>query len=297
MHFQIFFKTSFSVPNGNHNITLSPLCTPTFLIIHPQDIITKILSLNSNKSSGGDPIPVNILKLIVNEISTPLCTLFNKILSTGEYPLHWKNANVTPVHKKGNKSSISNYRPISILPVFSKLFDSFIYESLFDEIKYFLPESQHGFLPKKSTVTNLTEYSHHLVNNIKLKSQTDSIYLDFAKAFDRVPHNLLIKKLKMMGVNNNLLILLKNYLSNRFQTVQISGQKSNKERVLSGTIQGSLLGSLLFIAYIWDLSLCVQFSQCSLYADDSKIFRIINNISDCVLLQNDLNNILNWCNE
>ena len=297
--FSQFFKDNFSrvqnICNFSNDINFTNV--RPFMVIKPCDIIFKILKLKCGKSTGSDKIPVNVLKVIANEISDPLSIVYNKIICTGIYPSSWKLAKVNPVFKKGVKSAIKNYRPISILPVFSKVFEGFLYDYLFGEISCFLPASQHGFLPKKSTVTNLTEYTHMLSENFKQKLQTDSIYIDFAKAFDRVPHIPLINKLHKMGVNQNLLFLLRNYLRDRTQVVEIDGVRSDIVHVTSGVIQGSILGPLLFSAYVWDLPACLEHAQCSMYADDSKIFSTIKNVSDSILLQNDLGNLHDWCKE
>ena len=241
------------------------------------------------------PIPVNIIKQIATEISPHLSTLYNKIIETGVYPSGWKVAKVTPIFKKGSKKSIKNYRPISVLPVFSKVFETFIYDSLFNEVRFFIPESQQRFLRKKSTITNLVEYTHLISQNFHSKVQTDSVYIDFVKAFDRVPHLKLIQKLCTMGVNSNLLFLLQNYLRDRTQVVEVDGERSGAVSVTSGVIQGSILGPLLFSAYIWDLPQSLDHANCSLYADDAKIFMKVHNITDCLLLQRDLTSLIEWC--
>ena len=298
--FSEYFRDNL-VPNINNDdktdIKNNFLPNKPFMSIHANDIQVKIMNLNCSKSSGSDLIPVNVLKALSYQISVPLCSVFNKIIVTGHYPTKWKLAKICPVFKKGQKCNIINYRPISILPLFSKLFESFIYDELYTEIKYFLPDSQHGFLPKRSTVSNLAQYTYFMSQSFKFKRQTDSIYIDFAKAFDRVPHHLLLRKLKTMSVNSNLLFLIQNYLSSRQQIVTVDNVCSNSVHVSSGVIQGSILGPLLFNAYVSDLPNCLEHANCSMYADDSKIYMQISNISDCLLLQSDINHLQAWCNE
>jgi Reverse transcriptase (RNA-dependent DNA polymerase) len=283
------------------SIKLKPMCevtppsNPPVYITNPQQIKSLILKLKEGKSSGGDPLPVNVLKCVAEEISAPLSMLYNKCFRLGQFPARWKRALVTPVHKKGPKSHVKNYRPISILPVFSKLFEGMLYNVLFSEAGALLPESQHGFMPLRSTVSNLLEYTHRLASNIKNKLQTDSVYIDFCKAFDRVPHTLLLTKLRKLGINPCMVKLINNYLVHRTQVVVLDNVRSCPVNVASGVVQGSKLGPLLFNLYVCDLPSTLSSSHCSMYADDSKIFMPVQSAVDCESLQDDLDNLFDWC--
>jgi len=293
--FSSFFKKNMLPETVPVPQTYSTDMNIPFTIVLREDIQRELEAVQCNKSVGSDPIPSKIVKLCAAELSHPLYILFNQIFLHKIFPSQWKVAHVTPVFKKGKKSKVENYRPISLLPIFSKIFETFLYELLYHELHSILPDEQHGFVPKRSTVTNLIEYSHELSNNINSKVQTDVIYLDFAKAFDRVSHSLLIKKLHFFNINPSLLMLLSSYLQNRTQVVCIDSVLSDPVGITSGVPQGSLLGPLLFIAYVSDLPKCLQFAKCLMYADDTKIFMAVHKISDCLLLQQDLNSLYEWC--
>lgn len=152
---------------------------------------------------------------------------------------------------------------------------------------------------QKSTTTQLIEFYENIYRNADNRIQSDVIYLDISKAFDCVPHDLLIKKLKTFGFNGKLLNWIKNYLEKRKQRVVIEGEHSNFCKVTSGVPQGSILGPMLFLLYINDMSTCVNNSECKLYlyADDSKLVRDIKNQNDCMELQISINNLLRWSND
>ena len=294
--FSEFFKNNMLVEEENV-VDPEPIVHDDnpFIEISREEIENELRNLACNKSTGSDPIPTNIIRQCYSELSEPLSILFHFILKYNVYPIAWKTAKITPVHKKGVKNKIQNFRPISLLPIFSKIFEKFIYSFLYQEVKNILPPEQHGFVPQKSTVTNLTEFHHQLSINMNNKLQTDAVYLDYEKAFDRVSHILLVEKLSHLGINPSLLRLITNYLKNRSQIVCIDSIYSKPVTVTSGVPQGSLLGPLLFIAYVSDLPKCLQFSRCLMYADDTKIYTTVSSITDCILLQKDLNSLFLWC--
>lgn len=150
-------------------------------------------------------------------------------------------------------------------------------------------------MQKRSTQTNLVDYVHFLSNAFNANSQVDAIYTDFSKAFDKVSHKLLIYKLENHGISGNVLKWLKSYLFERHQRVVVDGGSSGWRPVTSGVPQGSLLGPLLFVIYVNDMPSSCNNSFLSMYADDAKIFRFINSVQDCVLLQDDLTRLNNWC--
>ena len=158
----------------------------------------------------------------------------------------WKISNIVPVPKCGLSIKVSNYRPISLLSIVSKILERCVYNKLFNHVSDHLHKLQFGFLTGKSTTEQLLQVLHKIGEMLDKRIQTDIVYLDFAKAFDRVDHQLLLKKLKNFGISGNLLQWFKNYLTNRHQKVTVLGQSSQPLPVLSGVPQGSILGPLLY---------------------------------------------------
>ena len=265
----------------------------------PNAIKKKILEMNPYTCSGYDKLSITILIKCVDILCIPLSLLFNMCVLQGTFPNILKRSNVTPIFKnKGKKDDMENYRGISIEPVISKLFQGIIKDYLSLHVQKLVCDEQHGFLPGKSTVSNLTCYSDFISKALDNKTQVHSIYTDYSKAFDIVPHGLLLNKLYcQFGFRDNILNLFESFLSNRFQRIVINGVESVWTQVTSGVPQGSILGPLLFIMYINDLPRELSNSKCLLFADDGKFFKIIKSLSDCLQLQNDLNSIFSWCHK
>ena len=260
----------------------------------PNEIKTLLLSLDNNKRTSPDNIPSFVLKNISDQITEPLTNIFNKILELNEVPNQFKLSFITPIFKSGNKSLIKNYRPISILSHVSKIFEKLIYIRLHTQLKVFISNNQHGFSYGKSTATNLSILSNKILDSFESNIETDIIYTDFSKAFDSVPHDLLIYKLSLFNFSPELIQLFTSYLSNRQQLVSLQGYKSNSFTAKSGVPQGSILGPLLFNLYINDLP---SYLKCDslLFADDLKIYKSISSIYDCLKLQEDLKSLSLWC--
>lgn len=259
-----------------------------------EDILSKIKLIDVNKGAGPDQIPPSFVKRCGKELCTPLCIIFNKSLTNGVFPDRWKIAHIIPIFKSGDKSRCENYRPISILSYFAKLFESLVNTHLYNHFKPLISENQHGFVKGRSTVTNLLVYKNYLCKSFAAGGQVDSIYTDFTKAFDKVNHRLLRNTLVSYGIHGNLLRWLTSYLNNRSQLVALRGYLSSPIDVTSGVPQGSHLGPVLFVVFINDLIKNIS-SDCLLYADDLKIFRTIKSSEDCDILQKDLNAVSHWC--
>ena len=248
------------------------------------------------KAPGPDGIHGIVLKRCAFGLAYPLSKLYKTSYNTGIIPNEWKLSCVVPVHKKGSKSSVENYRPISLTCLVMKIFEKLIRDELYTKCLDKLHNNQHGFLPSKSCTTQMLVFSEQLAFSLNSNLRTDVIYFDFAKAFDSVSHDLILQKLKnKFSIDGVLLKFILNYLKDREQYVGIGGEKSGTRKVTSGVPQGSILGPLLFTIFINDIVDCVSDgTNIALYADDTKIWRIISGWNDHEILQRDIDALHNW---
>jgi hypothetical protein len=201
---------------------------------------------------------------------------------------------VHPVFKSGKRNDIKNYRGITILSVLPKLFESMVHRILSFHLKRSIIPEQHGFYSGRSTVTNLVAFCGDLFKSTNSRLQLDVIYTDFAKAFDKIDHQILSDKLEKLNCKFVPMKWLLSYLSDRWQFVKCVDSASHLFRATSGVPQGSHIGPLLFTIFVNDVIDCFEFAKCLLFADDMKIFATVANVFDCNKLQNDLNRLSNW---
>ena len=207
--------------------------------------------------------------------------LFNLCLECGQIPNEWKIAQITPVYKgKGNKSLLDNYRPISIISPVSKVFESVMGKKIRDyfEQNNILHQDQNGFREGRSCHLALNRIIDYCKKNLDQKKHVIAVFLDLSKAFDTIDHELLLLKLVKYGFCDKAVILIRNYLEDRFSIVNFDGKASKKEQLHSGVPQGSILGPLLFIIFINDLCYLQTSSSKSLFADDSSLFQAGTNL-------------------
>ena len=297
--FNNFFFSNFTNVNGN-NCTypfIPEFVNPNLSNVEISIAETRLIvdNIDPNKATGPDDISGRIIKECSKEISPSLTMLFNMSLGSGIVPDMWKEANVVPVFKKGDKTQCSNYRPISLLCIISKILERALLNQIKNEIIPMITKFQHGFLHGKSTETQMLSVFDNISEVLDKGGQTDIIYLDFSKAFDSVPHHLLLHKLKSFGFNGTLLSWFSSYISDRRQRVVIEDENSNWLPVLSGVPQGSILGPVLFILYVNDMvSQVSDNTRVNLFADDAKVIRTIVSRLDYIILQRDLNDLFTW---
>ncbi len=258
---------------------------------------TILNSLDTNKATGPDEIPARLLKNTAAIVAPSLCKLFNKSLQHGIVPRDWKLANVVPVYKKNDREHAENYRPISLLPIVSKVLERCIFINMKQFLSQLVNDCQHGFLRGKSCVTNLLEVLDYIGTCLDNGGQVDMLYLDMSKAFDRINHKRLILKLSNSGIGGNLLNWFESYLTDRRQRVTVLGVTSSTLPVTSGVPQGSILGPALFLLYVNDLPEADLSSRVAMFADDTKLFSAIKSQDDVASLQADLVNLEHWSSQ
>ena len=230
----------------------------------------------------------------------PLLIIYEKTLSSGIVPKDWKEAIVTPIFKKGTKGEAGNYRPVSLTSIPCKIFESIMKDDIMSHLQEnkLIKDSQHGFMPGRSCSTNLIVFQDKLTKIIDQGKSADIFYLDFAKAFDKVPHKRLIQKLKNKGIQGNVLKWIENWLTDRTQAVKVGSEKSSSCDVESGVPQGSVLGPPLFVVFIDDIDeYTPTIDMLVKFADDMKGLKEIESQADREKLQNSLDSLTMWAEE
>ena len=287
----------------NTGSELPPILVPnapllTDVSISDEKILNIIRSLNPNKAHGWDDISVRMIKICDDALLLPLSIIFESCMSQGVFPEVWKQANVVPIHKKNSKNLKQNYRPISLLPIFGKILEKLIFDSLYQHLNMnsLLNPNQSGFRPGDSTVNQLLSIVHSIFTAFDCNPTLDvrSVYLDISKAFDRVWHQGLIYKLRRCGVSGKLLTLMQSFLENRKQRTVLNGKTSTWSTISAGVPQGSILGPLFFLIYINDLTDGLK-CNVKLFADDTSIFTVVHDPHTAALdMNHDLNLIKLW---
>ena len=295
--FSKYFSSVFV--NDNHIMPeFTSTCTDTLssFTCSTRDISKTVKKLRGNSSPGPDGITVLFLKNVIANIAGALCKVYNMSITEGVLPHDWKVAHIIPLFKKGDPQLPLQYRPVSLTSVICKILERIIHSQMLEYIvrNNIIPHCQHGFLPKKSTTTNLLECLNDWTRNYDNNLSTDIIYLDYSKCFDKVCHSKLLLKLTNYGIIGPAHHWIENFLTNRVQHVKINNSVSESAMVISGVPQGTVLGPLLFLFYSADLPNEVLHSDISIYADDTKLYKAIHNVNDCIELQNDLNRIYSW---
>jgi hypothetical protein len=265
------------------------------LLISEEEVKKQLLLLKPGKSAGPDEIPSVLLNRLANELANPITRIFKKSLESGKLPSDWKTATVIPIYKGGTKHSTNSYRPISLTCICCKILERLIKQFLMSylEDNALLSASQHGFRSNKSCLSNLLLSLEDWTKVVDDGFIIDTVYIDFKKAFDSVPHQRLLYKLKLYGITGKLLLWLENFIKDRIQRVQVNGSLSNWEKVVSGVPQGSVLGPILFLLYVNDIPARID-CKLLMFADDLKIWQPIKQLGDINLLQKNLDTLQDW---
>ena len=253
-------------------------------------------NLDTSKATGPDSIPAYVLKTAAEEITPTLTHIFQLSLDSGQVPRDWTMAWVVPIFKKGEKHQAANYRPVSLTSITCKLMEHIVHSSVMQHFDQYniLTDCQHGFRKRRSCESQLIVTIHDIAKTLSEGEQVDMILLDFSKAFDKVPHQRLLHKLSYYGVKGTTLQWISAFLSDRKQQVLLEGVRSTEADVVSGVPQGTVLGPLLFLAYINDMPECATSSTTRLFADDSLLYRKVRGYRDSALLQRDLTALSDW---
>ena len=266
----------------------------SFPHILPSDVHRVIMNLNSSKAVSG-PFSANVIKSVSNVIVNPLTDCINAAISEGVFPSELKKAKITPVFKKGDKTMVENYRPISILPICSKIYERILFTHIEKYFENIFSPLLCGFRSKYSTQHALLRLLGHWQQCLDKGGIVGTVLMDLSKAFDTLSHDLLIAKLHAYGFSKSSLHLLKHYLSERYQCTKIGHVFSEWLLIALGVPQGSILGPLLFNIFINDIVYFIEHTDLCNFADDNTIYRCDDNIASVMtFLQHDLSRILNW---
>ena len=301
--FQDQFSSVFSDPDCPSIIqpdfpipTISVPMGDDWLVIRDDEVLDALAELKTSASPGPDGIPAIVLKRCSSTLVHPIKLLLTKSIEEKNVPYFYKSSHVCPLFKKGDRAKAENFRPISKTSHIIKTHERVLRKKLVNYFEYnsLFSLNQHGFRAGRSTLTQLLQHfdaiNEGLVNNI----DTDSIYLDYEKAFDKVDHSLLLAKLSRYQLPDLFVTWVRSFLSNRTQTVVVGGSQSRPQRVISGVPQGSVLGPALFLVFINDIERCLTGSTIGFFADDTRISSRISSDSDMQILQTDLNSVIQW---
>ena len=259
------------------------------------EVSKAICDLKQSYSPGPDGIPAVLLKKCAGSLESPLAAIFNLSLLKHQFPGKWKESLMFPVYKKGDKRNVENYRGISCLCACSKVFETIMHHHLMFSVKNYISTAQHGFFPGRSVSTNLLEFTSFCLRGMDRGLQIDAVYTDLKATFDRVDHGLLCAKCDKLGTSIGMVEWVHSYLRNRKIAVKLGKSQSAWFSNNSGVPQGSILGPLLFSLFINDVTKVSPPGTRLLYADDTKIFKLIETVKDCLRLQSLIDLFNDWC--
>ena len=290
------FASKFTAPEVTHYPETTDYNLPNLTTFDITEARVRAIleTLQVHKACGPDNISARVIKECRNQLAYPLTILFRKSIEEGVFPSRLAEANIVPVFKKGSRNSPENYRSVSLLPLFGKIMERCVFETLLAHVQPVLTDKQHGFVPRRSCETNLATLLKTAWDSISSGHQLDILYLDYSSAFQSVNHKLLLYKIKnSYSISGQALLWLQSYLCDRKQRVIINGKCSDWTKVRSGTPEGSLISPLLFALFINDLPDVIR-AKILMFADDVKLFNEITCTKDVETLQKDLNQLIGW---
>ena len=262
-----------------------------------EEVIDEVRQFKGKYSCGVDGIDMYTVKRVIDEIVEPITYICNKSLETGIFPEAFKIAKIIPIYKSGNRQDFSNYRPVSLLPQFSKILEKLFNKRLMDFInkQELLFNGQFGFRPNMSTSDALLKLTEVITNEMDKANYTVGVFIDLKKAFDTIDHEILLKKLECYGIRGVAANWLKSYLTNRVQIVTVNNITSESANIKCGVPQGSILGPSLFLLYINDIYCVSTLLNCILFADDTNLIysgKDLNRV--CEIVSHELNKLSKW---
>ena len=296
------YKSVFSKPKENYssiNFQRKAIVSISDIDLKKDMFVNAMKSMKARSASGPDGIPAYLYYKYAEELAVPIMIIWQHSLNTGQMPENITLAYITPILKSVDRSLPANYRPVSLTNHLTKIFERVVRKELVDhlESQELMNKTQHGFRAKHSTITQILNYFDSVLTMLEKGDSVDAIYLDFSKAFDKVDHYILLKKVESLGITGKLLEWIRAFLTNRKQQVRVGDCLSPMEWVRSGVPQGSVLGPLLFLIMLVDIDDNVKFSMLGSYADDTRLWRFIHGEGDQQLLQEDLQVLYDWAEE
>ena len=291
----VYAKNSNNIPHFNPK----PTSKMGGITVDTEGVKKLLTSLDKRKSCGPDNLSAYLLNSFAKNVPTfaeCIAHIFQRCLDFHEVPQVWKEAIICPIFKSGNREEANNYRPISLTCILSKTLEHIIASAMWQHIdeNEIVTNKQHGFRERLNTTTQLLHVAHNALRALNDKKEHHMVSFDFSKAFDKVPHNLLIYKLERLGFSKQTVNWIREWLESRTSKVSVNGQTSHVFKTTSGVPQGSVLGPLLFTLYINDIPDKIANSDCRLYADDTLLCYTCNDNNTLLPLQDDIDHLSEW---
>ena len=293
------YASVFSIPCSGSDSKTRPNHSLNDVNFNEDDIAASIDELKTNSAAGLFGYPAILLKKCKYTLAKPLFIFWRRCLDVGRVPALLKRAIITPIYKSKARSCAANYRPVALTSHLIKVFEKIIRKNIVQYMdKHGLfNESNHGFREARSCLSQLLQHYDDILNLLEKGMNVDVVYLDFAKAFDKVDHNIVLQKIHNLGIGGNLYSWIESFLTNRYQTVVVEGSSSMPVEVKSGVPQGSVLGPLIFLILMADIDVNVYHSLLKSFADDTRVMKGVSGVNDASKLQTDLNNVYKWADE